>query len=73
MVSPLGVGYANTPGICSAAQVEGRKLTTRAVRGAGGRIVLLEQLLQDKRNHRSGEYGGSIENPVGLRLALPPG
>ncbi len=39
-VTPMGVGYANTPGIWSAEQVEGWKLVTRAVHQAGGRILL---------------------------------
>ncbi len=40
VVSPLGIGYADTPGIWSPEQVEGWKLTTRAVHDAGGRIFL---------------------------------
>jgi 2,4-dienoyl-CoA reductase-like NADH-dependent reductase (Old Yellow Enzyme family) len=40
VVSPMGVGYADTPGIWSPEQVEGWKLTTRAVHEAGGRIFL---------------------------------
>ena len=40
VVSPLGIGYADTPGIWSPEQVEGWKLTTRAVHAAGGRIFL---------------------------------
>jgi 2,4-dienoyl-CoA reductase-like NADH-dependent reductase (Old Yellow Enzyme family) len=39
-VDALGVGYANTPGIWSEAQVEGWKAVTRAVHDAGGRILL---------------------------------
>ena len=39
-VTPLGVGYADTPGIWSDAQVEGWKLTTQAVHKAGGLIFL---------------------------------
>lgn len=39
-VSPLGVGYPDTPGIWSAAQVEGWKRVTRAVHDSGGRILL---------------------------------
>src|SRR5579863_449632 len=38
-VTPMGVGYADTPGIWSSAQVEGWKLVTRAVHNAGGRIL----------------------------------
>ncbi|MEG2046323.1 MAG: alkene reductase [Comamonas sp.] len=37
-ISPQGQGYAWTPGIYSAAQVAGWKLTTDAVHQAGGRI-----------------------------------
>ncbi len=40
VVSSLGIGYADTPGIWSPEQVEGWKLTTRAVHDAGGRIFL---------------------------------
>lgn len=39
-VTPMGVGYADTPGVWSAAQVEGWKLVTGAVHKAGGRIIL---------------------------------
>ena len=39
-VTPMGVGYPNTPGIWSDAQVEGWKPITEAVHKAGGRIVL---------------------------------
>ncbi len=39
-VSPMGVGYPDTPGIWSAEQVEGWKLVTRAVHEAGGQILL---------------------------------
>jgi hypothetical protein len=37
-VTPMGVGYAATPGLWSEAQVEGWKLTTEAVHKAGGLI-----------------------------------
>jgi hypothetical protein len=39
-VTPLGVGYADTPGIWSQEQVAGWKLVTKAVHDAGGRIFL---------------------------------
>ncbi|WP_438864297.1 alkene reductase [Neptunicella sp.] len=39
-VTPMGVGYPNTPGIWSDDQVEGWKKITDAVHKAGGRIVL---------------------------------
>jgi 2,4-dienoyl-CoA reductase-like NADH-dependent reductase (Old Yellow Enzyme family) len=37
-VTPMGVGYADTPGLWSAEQVEGWKKVTKAVHAAGGRI-----------------------------------
>jgi 2,4-dienoyl-CoA reductase-like NADH-dependent reductase (Old Yellow Enzyme family) len=58
-VTPMGVGYAHTPGIWSAEQVEGWKLTTKAVHEAGGRIFL--QLW----------HVGRISHPVFLNGALP--
>jgi 2,4-dienoyl-CoA reductase-like NADH-dependent reductase (Old Yellow Enzyme family) len=39
-VTPMGVGYPDTPGIWSREQVEGWKLVTRAVHEAGGHILL---------------------------------
>jgi 2,4-dienoyl-CoA reductase-like NADH-dependent reductase (Old Yellow Enzyme family) len=39
-VTPMGVGYADTPGIWSEEQAEGWTLTTRAVHERGGRIFL---------------------------------
>lgn len=39
-VSPQGVGYPDTPGIWSEAQVEGWKRVTNAVHAAGGRMFL---------------------------------
>lgn len=39
-VTPMGVGYPDTPGIWSAAQVEGWKLITDAVHAEGGKILL---------------------------------
>jgi 2,4-dienoyl-CoA reductase-like NADH-dependent reductase (Old Yellow Enzyme family) len=40
VVTPDGVGYANTPGIWSQQQVEGWRAVTRAVHQADGRIFL---------------------------------
>src|SRR5699024_9574978 len=37
-ISPRGVGYPDTPGIYSKAQIEGWKKVTEAVHEAGGRI-----------------------------------
>ncbi len=39
-VTPMGVGYAETPGIWSQEQVEGWKLITQAVHERGGHIAL---------------------------------
>jgi 2,4-dienoyl-CoA reductase-like NADH-dependent reductase (Old Yellow Enzyme family) len=39
-VTPMGVGYPDTPGIWSDEQVEGWKLVTNSVHEGGGRIVL---------------------------------
>lgn len=58
-VAPEGVGYADTPGIWSAAQVEGWKGVTQAVHAAGGRIFL--QLW----------HVGRISHPMFLDGALP--
>lgn len=151
-VTPMGVGYPNTPGIWSEGQTEGWKKVTDAVHAAGGRILLqlwhvgrisdpyyldgqlpvapsaikpsghvslirpkkefvtpraletneipeiveayrkgavnaeragfdgveihgangylLDQFLQDSTNHRTDEYGGSIENRARLMLEV---
>jgi 2,4-dienoyl-CoA reductase-like NADH-dependent reductase (Old Yellow Enzyme family) len=58
-VSPMGVGYPDTPGIWSDEQVEGWKLVTKAVHDAGGQILL--QLW----------HVGRISDPVYLDGALP--
>ena len=58
-ITPMGVGYADTPGIWSAAQVDGWKLVTEAVHKAGGRMVL--QLW----------HVGRISDPQFLNGALP--
>lgn len=58
-VTPMGVGYANTPGIWSDEQVTGWKLITQAVHEAGGRIFL--QLW----------HVGRISDPLFLDGALP--
>jgi 2,4-dienoyl-CoA reductase-like NADH-dependent reductase (Old Yellow Enzyme family) len=39
-VDPMGVGYADTPGIWSEAQVEGWKKITKSVHDKGGRIFM---------------------------------
>ncbi|MDB6004212.1 MAG: NADH:flavin oxidoreductase [Prosthecobacter sp.] len=58
-VTPMGVGYANTPGVWSEEQVAGWKLTTQAVHEAGGRIFL--QLW----------HVGRLSDPMFLDGALP--
>jgi 2,4-dienoyl-CoA reductase-like NADH-dependent reductase (Old Yellow Enzyme family) len=40
VVTPMGIGYADTPGIWSVEQVAGWKQVTRAVHAAGGRMFL---------------------------------
>ena len=58
-VTPMGVGYADTPGIWSPAQLAGWRLVTEAVHKAGGRILL--QLW----------HVGRISDPLFLNGALP--
>lgn len=58
-VTAMGVGYPNTPGIWSHEQLEGWKLTTKAVHAAGGRIFL--QLW----------HVGRISDPIYLNGELP--
>jgi len=58
-VTPMGVGYADTPGIWSAEQVKGWKQITESVHKAGGRMLL--QLW----------HVGRISDPMFLNGALP--
>jgi 2,4-dienoyl-CoA reductase-like NADH-dependent reductase (Old Yellow Enzyme family) len=58
-VTPMGVGYADTPGIWSQEQVAGWKLVTDAVHEAGGRI--LSQLW----------HVGRLSDPMFLNGAQP--
>jgi 2,4-dienoyl-CoA reductase-like NADH-dependent reductase (Old Yellow Enzyme family) len=58
-VSPMGVGYPDTPGIWSREQVEGWKKITSAVHQEGGKMLL--QLW----------HVGRISDPVYLNGALP--
>ena len=58
-VMPMGVGYPDTPGIWSDAQIAGWKRVTQAVHAAGGRILL--QLW----------HVGRISDPMYLDGALP--
>src|SRR5262249_27679979 len=59
IVSPGGAGYADTPGIWSAEQVENWRAVTRAVHAAGGRIFM--QLW----------HVGRVSPPIFLDGALP--
>ncbi len=58
-VTPMGVGYADTPGIWSEGQVRGWKRVTESVHGAGGRMLL--QLW----------HVGRISDPMYLNGAQP--
>ena len=58
-VSPMGVGYAGTPGIWSEEQTEGWRKIVQAVQDAGGRILL--QLW----------HVGRISDPMFLNGATP--
>ena len=58
-VDPMGVGYADTPGIWSDAQVRGWSAITEAVHGEGGRMLL--QLW----------HVGRISDPIFLDGKLP--
>ncbi len=58
-VTPMGVGYPNTPGIWSEAHVENWKAITDKVHAAGGKILL--QLW----------HVGRISHPIYLNGALP--
>src|SRR5579863_7641183 len=58
-VTPMGVGYAATPGIWSDEQTEGWAKITRAVHGRGGRMLL--QLW----------HVGRVSDPIFLNGALP--
>jgi N-ethylmaleimide reductase len=67
-IAPEGQGYIRTPGIHSAAQVEGWKCVTKAVHIVGGRIVL--QLWHVGRiSHPSFQPGGAA--PVAPSAVRP--
>jgi 2,4-dienoyl-CoA reductase-like NADH-dependent reductase (Old Yellow Enzyme family) len=69
VVSPQGIGYADTPGIWSAEQVEGWKAVTRAVHQAGGHIFL--QLWHVGRVSHPTFLGGQL--PVAPSAIAPSG
>lgn len=69
-ISPQGLGYPNTPGIHSAAQVEGWRQITTAVHKAGGKIFL--QLWHVGRiSHPSLQLDGAL--PVAPSALKPSG
>ena len=68
-VTPMGVGYPDTPGIWSNEQVEGWKQVTRAVHEAGGRILL--QLWHVGRMSDPSYLGGEL--PVAPSAIAPDG
>ncbi len=68
-VSPMGVGYPNTPGIWSPEQVAGWQGVTRAVHEAGGRILL--QLWHVGRISDPSYLGGKL--PVAPSAITPEG
>jgi N-ethylmaleimide reductase len=69
-VSPQGAGYPGTPGIHSAEQIAGWRLTTDAVHAAGGRIFL--QLWHVGRiSHPSLQPDGAL--PVAPSAIAPAG
>jgi 2,4-dienoyl-CoA reductase-like NADH-dependent reductase (Old Yellow Enzyme family) len=69
IVSPQGAGYADTPGVWSADQIEGWQLTTRAVHEAGGRIFM--QLWHVGRISHPTFLGGQL--PVAPSAIQPVG
>lgn len=69
VVSPMGIGYANTPGIYSDEQVEGWKKVTKAVHDKGGRIFI--QLWHVGRISDPEFLGG--ETPVAPSAVKPKG
>lgn len=68
-VSPMGVGYADTPGIWSEEQVRGWRMITEAVHRAGGKIVM--QLWHVGRVSHSSFLGGAL--PVAPSAVAPAG
>jgi N-ethylmaleimide reductase len=68
-ISPLGIGYPNTPGIHSAEQVAGWKQVTQAVHEKGGRIFL--QLWHVGRISHPAFLGGEL--PVAPSAIRPAG
>lgn len=61
--SPNGLGYARIPGLFSAEQVEGWKLSTAAAHAGGAKIIA--QLMH------TGRIGHTLNLPAGARLVAP--
>ncbi|MEZ5841022.1 MAG: alkene reductase [Hyphomicrobiales bacterium] len=68
-ISPMGVGYPDTPGLWSEAQVEGWKQVTAAVHARGGLIVA--QLWHVGRISHPDHLGGAL--PVAPSSVTPAG
>lgn len=68
-VTPMGVGYPQTPGIWSAEQVEGWRAITDAVHAAGGTMLL--QLWHVGRISDPSYHGGAL--PVAPSAIAPAG
>ncbi|HEY5229220.1 MAG TPA: alkene reductase, partial [Opitutaceae bacterium] len=68
-VTPMGVGYADTPGIWSEEQIAGWRLVTGAVHSAGGRMFL--QLWHVGRVSDPSFLGGAL--PVAPSAIAPEG
>jgi len=68
-VTPMGVGYPNTPGIWSREQIQGWKQITAGVHAAGGKIFL--QLWHVGRISDPSYLGGSL--PVAPSAIAPKG
>lgn len=68
-IDPLGVGYPDTPGIWSDAQVSGWRSVTEGVHAAGGRILL--QLWHVGRVSHPSYLGGAL--PVAPSAIAPEG
>jgi 2,4-dienoyl-CoA reductase-like NADH-dependent reductase (Old Yellow Enzyme family) len=68
-ITPMGVGYANTPGIWSEAQVAGWKMITDAVHAAGGKMFL--QLWHVGRISHPSYLNGEL--PVSSSAIAPKG
>ena len=69
-ISPQGLGYPNTPGIHSDAQVEGWKKVTEAVHNAGG-LIFCQLWHVGRISHTSLQFDGAL--PVAPSALKPNG